>query len=244
MVPSSISISISENVLHDYLVAHPYGTHIKDANNGNYLLCNPPTLKVFGLKNPKDLIGQNIAHIDKYMRPYWGQKYAQEIAKMDYQVKTLAKIVKRKKDIFINRSNHEVYIQDLLKLPLIGRNNQVTAIVTIATDRTKEADPFALLNLYREMYPNQTIGLVNFVKFLSLSDFFQKNLTYKEIVCLLHMRINPAYKNIAKKLNISAKTVETHVSNIISKLKHAQLAEVLSHLRNQKNAPKITSKAN
>lgn len=226
------NLCLSDSILHDFVINHPYGTHIKDTKTGAFIDCNLPLLKIFGFVDAKQLIGLNILDLDKVMHPYWGNHYPQQVIAMESRVKTTRKMAINKKEILLN-ANNQVYIQDMFKFPLMGTNNKVNAILTTVVDRTREFDVFHLLYLYENMYKDRHTSLVNFVKFLGISDYFHENLTYKEIVCLLHMCLNPSHKSIAQKLNICTKTVETHVSHIISKLKCGQLCEVLSHLRSK-----------
>ena len=225
-------LHMSDSVLCDFVISHPNGVHIKDAKNGSYLLCNQKPLENFGLTKTEQLIGQNVFDADKFMRPYWGNNYAEQIAEMDYMVKTRHEVFTKKYNVSINAHN-KIYIQDITKIPLVSSFNKVTAILTILNDHTKKANYFYLLDLYKNMYPNQAIGLSSFIKYLGLSDFFQEHLTYREITCLLHMRLDSSRKSIANKLNIGVKTVETHISHITGKLKYGRLSTILNHLRSQ-----------
>lgn len=224
---------MSDSSLFGFVRTLPNGAHLKDAKTGKYILANKTCSDIFAINEPENIIGLTAFDLDKFMRPYWGVDYAKEISDMDYRVRGLATPVFQHDDIFINAYNH-ICIQDIFKMPLMGTNNKVTAVLTILTDRTKQIDFFMLLNLYKKMYKDKSSGLIQFVKYLGLDAFFYDNLTEKEILCLLHMKSNQSYKNIADTLRISLKTVETHVSHIIAKLKAENLSAVLAYLRNWK----------
>ncbi len=237
MVMSQLPISsscfrVSDSVLCDFVMTHANRAHLKEAKSGAYLLCNRANLKIFGLNDDKDVIGRTVFDVDKFMCPYWGSNYAKKIDEMDHLVKTTREVSIRKQDIFLDACN-QICIRDMIKMPLIGIHNTVTSVLTMTTDLILETDLFYLLHLYKTMCASKSLGLQCFVKFLGIADLFCEDLTDKEIACLLHMRVHSSYKNTAKKLNVGIKTVETHVSHIIRKLKSGQLSTVLSCLRHR-----------
>ena len=233
--PSSIDrLNMSDSTLHDF-VLHQSGAHVKDSKTGIYTLANQDILELFGREKTDDLGTFSIYELAKFMQPCRVNKYADEISGMDQMVAATGTTTTKNKDIVLNASG-VVYVQDLLKLPLTNRNNKVVAILTISTDLTQKTNLFRLLELHINTHLNLSTGLVNFVKYLGIDGFFCEDLTYKEIICLLQMRITPAYKSIAKNLNIGARTVETHISHIIDKLNGShQLSDVLIHLRSRQN---------
>ncbi len=224
---------VTDSVLHDIMFSCPTGIHIKDAKTGHYLDGNQALMDFFDLRDIKDLLGFSVLDIDKFMRPYWGLGYAQRVAELDRKVVASSASQKNLNEIMFD-TNNLVYIQDLIKIPLAGQGNRVKAILTIFTNKTQETDPFTLLNIYTKMYDNPSIGIKNFMRFLKLTDFFQEDLTYKEIICLMHMLVKSDHKIVAKKLNISIRTVETHASHITKKLKSGDITTVLTHLRSRK----------
>jgi DNA-binding CsgD family transcriptional regulator len=228
--PRIKKFQLPESALYDFVRTVPNGAHVKDAKTGKYIFANKACSNIFAVDEPKDIVGLTTHDLDKFMRPYWGAGYAKEISNMDYRVKGLAEPIFHSDDIFINGYNY-VYIQDIFKLPLVGASNKVTAVLTLLTERTKQINFFALLNLYKKMYRDKSSGLLQFMKYLELDAFFYGELTEKEILCLLNMKSNQSYKSIAEILQISLKTVETHISHIIAKLKSGNLALVLAYLR-------------
>lgn len=223
-------LHVSDSVLYDFVTAQVGGAHVKDAKTGAYLLGNANTLKILGLKRFEQFIGRNVFEIDEFMRPYWGGEYAKNIGEVDAKAVLECK-VSVKKDIILLNAAHQIYVHDLLKVPLIGVDNKPVALLTTVVDRTKDIDLFYLLELYRKLASNKNQGLRDFIRFLGIADFFHEELTYKEVVCLLHMRLNPAYKRAARKLSVTVKTIESHASHIIGKLKDRRLAIILAHLR-------------
>jgi hypothetical protein len=203
--------------------------HIKDIKNGKYIIVNEPTLKIFGSKKIEEMVGLTVHDLDKFMRPFWGD-FAKRIVDLDTKVINSSEMAFSQHDVFIDAKN-QVYIQDVMKFPLTDKSHKITAIFTTITDRTKDVGLFRLLDLYSSLYPSQSVGLNNFMRYLNLSDSFQEDLTYKEFSCLFHMRLDSSYKNVAKKLNLSVRTIETHASNIVRKIKYGRLSTILSQLR-------------
>ncbi len=223
---------IPDGALSDFIQMQPANVfaHIKDAKNNRYIICNAHVLKFFDLKEGDDLIGRTIFDIDRLiMKDHWGN-YADKASNMEQTAKNMRKVVIERNDMVVDASD-KVYIMDTFKVPLIGRDNQVVALMTLNIDHTRGSDLFSLLNLYKSKFVNKAVGLKNFVKYLGISDLIYNDLTEKEIICLLHMRVSSSYKYIAEQLNISLKTVESHISHIISKTKSGRLAELKRRFR-------------
>ena len=66
---------------------------------------------------------------------------------------------------------------------------------------------------------------------LDIEKYFLENLTEKELICLLNMKIDASHKYLMNKLFVSRKTIESHISNLIKKSHSQHLSEVLAHLR-------------
>lgn len=229
-------VHVSDSVLYDFVTAQTNGVHVKDAKTGAYILGNGNTLKIFGLSKFEKFIGLNVFEIDEFMRPYWGKNYAKNIDEIDTKALTTKKL-NLKQDIVLLNADNKIYVHDLVKVPLLGADNKPVALLTTVLDRTKNLDLFYLFNLYLKLAPSKSKGVSSFMRFLGVDRFFYEELTYKEALCLLCMRLNQNYRSVAQKLNISIKTVESHVSHIISKLKEGRLAIVLTYLRENQSHP-------
>lgn len=224
------SCRIEDSVLYDFIMAQNNISHIKDAKTGSYIFSNSHTLKFYGLDKNEQLIGRSIFDVDKFMRPYWGN-YANKVAKMEHLATTANKIITAKRSVSIDVCN-KIYVLDTFKLPLSGRRNKVIAMLTMHIDRTKETDLLYLLNLYKNTYNKQKQAVQIFAGFLGIKKFFVKDLTCAEMTFLLHMRKYAHYQDVAKELDISIRTIETHAYHITKKLKNnCQLSTVLNCIR-------------
>ena len=193
-------LKLSESKLYDYFIAQcSGGAHLKGVNDYKYITCNKTTSQVFGLDDPNDMIGFTIHDLDrKFMRKFWGDDYADNIAKLDHQVKDSGEAVFSNNDILLNGLN-QVRIQNLVKFPFKGKNNKVTAILSITNDLTKNTDLFYLWDLYKKMHKDMASAITNFAAYLKMDkDFFQVPVTEKEIISLLNLIKNQSHRGTKK----------------------------------------------
>lgn len=235
MINSQLSqispIHMPSEALYNLVLANPNASHIKDAKTGRYILSNKKLLELYGMSSIKQLLGLTIFDIDKFMDHQWNKKYSKEISKIDHMVVRQNKVFTKELDLMLNFCG-QVYVHDLIKLPLLNKNNEIKSILTISNDRTDKIDKFTLLDIYINMHKGKSAAVKYFMNYLGISKFFSKGLTLQELNCLLHMQTNSSYKYLAKKLNISIKTVETHLSHINDKLiESGQLQIVTAHIR-------------
>lgn len=186
---------LTESDLHDFIAKHPEGAHLKDTVDFKYIDSNDITAQIFNLSRSDDLIGLTTNDLDtKFMRKFWGDKYADNIAAVDHQVKSSGEMAVTNNDILLNAYN-QVRIQNLIKFPFKGANNKVTAILTIAQDLTKNLDLFLLWNLYKQLHKNMESALNNFADYLQIDrSSFAGGLTEKNILDILSSIKNQAYR--------------------------------------------------
>ncbi len=178
----------------------------------------------------QDIINATVYDLDGFMRPYWGLLFAQHIARLDREVESKKITITDVNRIFLDKIGH-IHIQDMTKLPVMDSKNRVTSILTLSCDKTNKASLFELLSLYKSAYKKKSNAINNFSSYLGVNSCFNDSLTEKEIICLLCMRQDKCYKSVANEMNVSTKTVETHISNMISKSKKRNLSEPLTILR-------------
>jgi len=89
-----------------------------------------------------------------------------------------------------------------------------------------------LLPLYKQFYPKKSNALQHVMQHLNIAQFFFEPLSEKELLCLLHMKPHQTYKNVARSMHLSIKTIETHIAHIQNKLKAKSIADILAFLRN------------
>ena len=226
------AFTVAGDVLFEFAAALPEPAHIKSTEDGRYLFSNQRNLEIYGLTRPEEIVGATVHDLDGFMRPFWGQRFAQGIGQLDDRVTHHQETVTDNHRVFLDTVGL-LHIQDMTKLPVLNKTNRVAAILTLSVDRTHQTDAFELLDLYKRVYTKKSEAIDYFTRHLHLEPFFQGALTEKELSCLLYMQRNRCHKSIAQAMAVGLKTVETHVSHLIGKAAHGDLSKCLVFLRQQ-----------
>jgi DNA-binding CsgD family transcriptional regulator len=118
-----------------------------------------------------------------------------------------------------------------VKMPVFDCEGKVSAILSINFKSEKVVSPVDLHQLYKSIYKDKKIAVEKTLKHLNIFQYFEVSITEKELICLLHMRINTAHKYLADKLFVSKKTIETHVSRLLQKSRDHSLTDAISCMR-------------
>ncbi|MCF6777289.1 helix-turn-helix transcriptional regulator [Thiotrichales bacterium 19X7-9] len=224
-------LSILGDKLFDMVNSFNTPVHIKDARTYQYIASNNANLEIYNLNSVDEIIGATVNDLDSFMKPFWGDEFARRINISDHEVIYDYKTVDDKNRVFID-INGFLHVQNMTKIPVRSAfSRTVTSIMTISDDITKDIDLIALFNIYKTYYYNKVSAIKYFMIYLKVYDFFTELLTEKELLCLLWMKKDRHYQSVAKSLFLSPKTVEYHISNIISKLKNNTISDVLVYLR-------------
>ncbi len=229
---SQLGIKIGHSALFDFISSMPEPAHLKETQNGSYLFSNRSNLEIYKLQDPNEIIGSTVRDLDSFMFPFWGTAFAEHIERLDFQVKNNKETVSDRNRIFLDKSGF-IHVQNMIKVPVLNHLNHVDAILTLSFDLTQKTDLFELLSLYKKIYVKKSEAVYYFSLHLKINPFFNAFLTEKELLCLLHMKLNSCYKKTAEGLQVSLKTVETHISHLIGKSKQHSLSDVLTFLRNR-----------
>ncbi len=225
------NFKIGEDALFDFVSAMPGPAHLKELGTGRYIFSNQSNLEVYNLKHVNEIIGATVQDLNVFMSPYWGKGFADQIDFLDFQVKEKQETVVAKQKVFLDRRGL-VHVQNMTKMPVLSNTNKVTAILTLSFDLAYKTDLLKLLGYYKAIYRKKSDALYYFSRHLEIEKFFNASLTEKELLCLIFMKQNASYKSIAAALNLSVRTVETHISNIMAKSKKHFVTDVLVFLRN------------
>jgi hypothetical protein len=223
-------LKMSDNVAYDLVHSFPEAAHLKDVKTKRYICTNQNNLRIYGLNDPKKIIGLTVHDLDEFMLPYWGNGFADKISDLDAEVVKRGVVVTDKNRVFLDKFGL-VHVQDMTKAPISSNLNKVTAILTMSFDSTEKLSKFFIFNTYKEIYEKKREANFFFMKHLKIDIYFKVILSEKEIICLLYMLENKSYKYISLKMNISQKTVESHISNISNKTQKMDLARILEFLR-------------
>ena len=228
----------SNHALFDFVSAFPEPAHIKDSVSRKYIFSNKHNLTVYGINNPEKIVGLTVHDLDNFMNPYWGEGFANQIGDFDTIVIKRQSTLTDENRIFLDKYGL-LHIQNMTKVPILNSENKVSAILTTSFDITKRINRFVIFNKYKNLYRKKRQACDYLMKHMNINMFFNEVLSEKEIICLLHMTENSSHKYVAKKMNVSTKTIESHVNNIINKLKLKTVSELLEFLRKPNNGNKI-----
>lgn len=219
-----------ENILYDFISAFPEAAHLKDINNKKYIFSNKHNLKIYGLNDPAKIIGLTVHDLDDFMRPYWGEGFSDKISELDNRIAQEQVLITDNNRVFLDKFGF-VHIQNMTKAPIVNTSNKTIAILTTSFEVTGQLNYFHLFSIYKKIYPQKRKACLYFMQYLKIEKFFLEILSEKEMICFLLMAESKSYKQIADKMSISNKTVETHIRNIANKTSRKNLIEIFELLK-------------
>lgn len=206
-----ISASLVETLIHN-LSGH---TLLKDVKSNKYLDANADHLSIYGLNNPADIRGQTIWDLDCIMNAKWG-KNAREMQLIDNQVAQTGIAITKQKRLWLNAEGF-VWVHYMNKFPIIGRNNNITAILSFGEDLTNSLSLKELYGHYCQLYGNHKSAIIKFLEHIKVRSLFNEYPTHAEILVLIAKVTLYTNKLIATELNIKLSTVETHINHLNQK---------------------------
>lgn len=225
--------NLTEESMYKLVESMGNSVHIKNVQNGKYVATNKLNLRTYGFTKESELLGLTFDDLNDFMIPHWGMAFVEVIKQFDERVKASGKVEILKNLVFKDKNNF-IRCQDLYKIPIFHKE-QMDFIFTMTVEYTDKISQPELYEKYKNMNQSKASALLYFMRYLNIERFFYEPLTEKELLCLLSAKYNQAHKCIATDLNINIKTVETHLGNIVGKLKNITMQSVISVLRNQKN---------
>jgi hypothetical protein len=226
----------SDSWLANFVEESPQYVHVKDAQNGQYLLCNQPMATSLGCESTKDFIGLTADDLPRNENfknnPACLAWYMAELKRtqaVEHQVKsTLRSYHMNCMEIL---ANDFIVLEHVIKFPVPDVNNKKTlAIVTYATDITPQVSLLHLLNLYLQ-YHAKPFAIPLLLKYLKIDHYFKQPPSTREMEVLLAMSQESTRKLIAKRLNIAYNTIASHCQHMREwKLIKPDLHEVLFQL--------------
>ena len=226
-----LNFNLLASSLEVFIASASDAMHIKDADQGRYLLSNDFELSVYGFKKHSELLGLTLQDLDKFMNPYWGKAFVFEMESLDLRVKTQRETVVDAQRTFLDRRGL-LRIQNIKKIPLLKVSGEVSSILTMSANLTQKYDDFELFGLYKQFYAKKHQAIFYFMKYFNLHQFFVEILTEKELLCLLHMKRDHTLQGISKGMFLALKILKKYINNIENKSKHGSVYHVLVFLRN------------
>jgi|LauGreDrversion4_2_1035121.scaffolds.fasta_scaffold109173_2 hypothetical protein len=223
---------LSMNFIEHLMYATTASAHIKDISNGKYLDSNEINLKKFGMTKPSDIIGLTIHDIGSIMTDYWSKQMVKEIAKIDNRV-VLNQFPMTDNRAFLS-FNGRVIVHDMFKIPIINHQGQVIAIYTSSNDVTPQVGLVKLYHLYLKLYTELQlkphVAIQKYIEHINMSNYLFTVPTKSEINVLIHKIIYHYNKKIAHNLNISVRTVESHLKHLQEKV-NIDLTELVEKIK-------------
>lgn len=120
---------------------------------------------------------------------------------------------------------------DITKIPVLDNTGKISAVFTLRLNHKEKISFVKLYQVYKANLKNKRKSVNMTMEHLSITDSFEEQLTEKELLCLLHMKIDTSHKYLMNQLCVSKKTIESHISHLLKKAKENNLSSILAKLR-------------
>ena len=205
----------------------PHPATFKAADTGKYIFSNVANSKHFGVLNPEEMVGLTV-HDLNFAQPAWGTRFAHKIAEIDFRVRDEKTVVSDKRSILVNGG--ELRHEEMIKFPALGTSEHVLGIVTYSQDLTPALSYTELYRQYLCFY-NKMDAIKRVLVHLEVGESFQLLPTEAQFRVFLEKAQGCATKEIARRLGLSPRTVESHVTALRNKLVDGDLRRVLSLIK-------------
>lgn len=223
---SNQGLSSDDNLLHTLVATIPNPCHIKDAKSGEYILSNGLNAEIYGLSDGHQLIGKTVNEIHSLMGSIWEKTYPCDVSNLDLKAINEEQYVQDNQRVLITH-NYHIRIQDMIKIPIHGRNGKIVAILTYSICRNNQYSMEHIYHIHLKNL-NKKQSIISMLRYMGIVDYFLNPPTHKELILFITMRQTSNYKLLAKKLGLSIKTIETHICNLRYKVKCNDLYGVLA----------------
>lgn len=203
-----INASLVDMIVHN-IRGH---TLLKDAKTGKYLDANSTHLEVYGLNKPSDIIGYTIWDINNFMSPMWKDN-ANQVTEFEQMVIHTGKPFINPKRVWLN-ANGFVWVHHMSKLPVIGNNNSITAILSIGDDLTYSVKLDELYQYYCHFYKDKKLRITMFLTHIKVQNLFYEMPTNSEMMVLIAKARLHNNKLVATHLNLQLSTVESYINQL------------------------------
>jgi hypothetical protein len=229
-------LSLSGDLLYNFIHHLPHPWHIKEVKTGQYILSNQANVKIYGLRNPDEIIGLTVHDLNHKMQ--WGMQYIDLIEQLDQQTKKRKQVMLDNDRVLVG-DRGLLRLQTMVKVPLKGLDERVKAILTYSYNVVDRLTDLELFTLYLKQYQKKREAIKYFLTHLNINRYFNLSIrnalpSMKQVLVLIALSAHRNYKNSAKTLNISYKTLESHIVGIKNKLVNVGLDQIVFNIRNRK----------
>jgi DNA-binding CsgD family transcriptional regulator len=234
LLPSVVNPNMSQEVflssLKNVVRGLPGSAHIKSIDGFKYLISNQGTINLFGFKSENDLFGKDDYQIACHMKHRWPNKLADEIRNYDLTIlKHKKNLIGIKETPYLDAQG-KVVVHYLNKMPVFFNDENPFAVLTIAFDISALKDISFLKNTYRRLYADPKQAHLKFLEHIQFAKgLSQDTVSSREFDCLELLAQGKSAKEIGLILNISSRTVETHIDNLKDKLGFLSKKQLLDY---------------
>lgn len=195
--------------------------HIKETKTFCYLTGNQAFMDGYGLKSSHDFIDKTIFDMAIKMGNRWPRDMAERITHVESEIaKTKIPLIAEEEQYI--GSDGLLVVNSLNKIPLFYENEEHGYILTVALNQRQLISKNSLRQLYNKFYGKKDavkyfllqLGLTRFVENSVLG---RRNITDRELDCLVLLASGKSMKETGNRLSISFRTVEKHMEHIKQK---------------------------
>jgi DNA-binding CsgD family transcriptional regulator len=214
--------------LYDTIECLPGSVYMKDLNgnyiNGNNYLVN--TISGFSALN--DLVGLDDWGLMQAMDGRWNSQFVDSICQDDKKVITTGQPMRNKFELPFLDISGRVIAQTSSKFPLHDKRGRLCGLFGCSLDSTDNMDFVTLRRLYRRLYVKKKEADAAFLRHYFSQNFsYQYMITSRELDCWEKVALGYSNKKIACLLNISQRTVDTHLIHLREKLGFSAKSELI-----------------
>ena len=216
--PGAISSDCCESLIYLF----PLGGNLKCAKSFKYLMSNRLNSEFWGMEESQilGLTFEDLSAIEGHK--VLGYEHRQSLQLLDQAVIDSKKTQVLSAFDVITRSGL-IARHDVIKVPIIDKNNHVASILSLNYDLTKTINLLELLELYTGKYGSKKIAVSYILKHLDLVGFFAQEPSHSEMRVLLSIFYHGDDRcYVASRLNKSFKTIQKHVDSLKDKLHPAK----------------------
>jgi len=201
--------------------------HVKDLKTGKYLCSNLINVRKFGFSKPEDINGATIYDLNDFMLPFWGEKILPNTIRQECEVRDTGKTTIDTGRAFLTKDGF-ICVHHMTKTPIPNSNGIISSVFTMSANITDKLTLEQLWVMYKRFYLiNKQRAIQMYLTHIGVFHLFNECPTEAEIRVLIARTQADSYKKIAELLNLSIKTVESHISNLNKKTKNFDLSSIV-----------------
>jgi DNA-binding CsgD family transcriptional regulator len=217
--------------LEEFVHSQHLPAEVKEAKSGRYIMNNKAVADLSGL-TPEERIGLTIYDLGKINK--LPEETVNKVVKIDQEVYKEQLFVRD--TIIFYKQAKTVYLEEIVKKPVLDHNNKVVAIFCYSRDLSSNVNPLFLFKCYQDLYHNalnqpKSAAIKPLLQHLRLDTCFIEIPTEQELITLLTMRKTMKSKYVAQEMDVKPRTIEEYKSRLRAKLKVIGLDEIVMQLR-------------